>query len=44
MNRKTPKESFNEAVEEAMDKYKITRLKAKRMIKNRLMQGDISEI
>lgn len=44
MNRKTPQESFNEAVVQAMDKYKISKLKAKRMIKNRLMRGDISEI
>lgn len=44
MNRKTPQESFNEAVEEAMDKYKFSKLKAKRMIKNRLMRGDVSEI
>ena len=35
---------FNESIKQIMDKYAVSELKAKRIMKHRLIQGDISEI
>ena len=41
MNRKTLQESYNESIEQIMEDYNVNRFKPKRILKYKLMRGDV---
>ena len=41
MNKKTIQEAFNEGVEQIMKEQNVSRFKAKRILKYKLMRGDV---
>lgn len=41
MNKKTLQESYNESIEQIMKDHNVNRFKAKRILKYKLMRGDI---
>lgn len=40
-NKKTLRKSFDESVEQIMEDYNVNRFKAKRILKYKLMRGDV---
>ena len=41
MNKKTLQESYNESIEQIMEDYNLNRFKPKRILKYKLMRGDV---
>lgn len=41
MNKKTLQDSYNQSIEQIMEDYNVNRFKAKRILKYKLMRGDI---